>query len=298
MNQQASQPPLQKLPQQILRTLIIFMLPLLLVYGMAQRHNQQQPGAAQASEQPGLASWVQLIMAGTLPSPPGRDLARDLKVSTRNSLLIVGLIYGLTLLMSTGYGILLYQQRHHPKAVMSQLTALATLTALPPFLYYYAALKLEVLPFTQYSGGTIPLEPRLMGPILLFALFNGYFAANAAATREIFQDIYSQPYKGFYQGKGATPIQTVQLMARNWSRPLMVSALYLFPYFLAESVLFEFIFGIPGLGKLLWYCADFDTETASINLHVFTLLTVTTVFTASVQLSNILKTTLHTRVTP
>jgi ABC-type dipeptide/oligopeptide/nickel transport system permease component len=98
-------------------------------------------------------------------------------------------------------------------------------------------------------------------------------------------DVLQRPFTRFYRGKGASFLQLLWHTKRNWLYPLLAVFLFFFPFALAESVIFEFLFGFQGLGKLLWYASDFDTNLEAVRIFTPKLMALTGVFVLISQIS-------------
>ena len=149
-------------------------------------------------------------------------------------------------------------------------------------------MKWDFLAFPSLSlDGVIHLSfSSWWGPILIFSLFNSYFVANAVAVKDTLDDIFAQLFIRFYQARGARLFETLQMIRINWFLPMLKVFCYFLPFVVAESILFEFLFQIPGLGKLLWYASDLDTQQKAVRVFTPKLMALTLVFSMIVHFAN------------
>ena len=272
----------------LLQIVLVVLAPLGVIYQFARWKN-----ASLSLSDPTFFQWVGGLLRGELSADASSDnLVRDLSIASMNSLKIVVFIYSGILILSCVLGILLHVQRHRSEWVMRQVTALSALTLLPSFCVYYLLLKFGLLEFiTLGSGGHVSLEiGRWWAPILIFAFFNSYFGANSVAVKDALDEIFSRLFIRFYKAKGASFLETLLMIKINWLLPILKIFLYFLPFVVAESIIFEFVFRISGLGSMLWYASAYDLELEAVRVFTPKLMALTLIFSLIVHFTNALST--------
>ena len=268
----------------LLRGTLVIMIPLWVVYRLAIWKN-----AKLELSDPTFFQWVTELLQGRLASDASSDnLSRDLYICGLNSIKIVAFIYGSLLVLTCVAGALLHLRSIRGKRVMRQIVILSGLTLLPPFAIYYIALKLNLMTFiTLGRGGHVSFSfADWWAPILIFTVFNSYFVANSVAVKDALDDVFSQLFIRFYKAKGASFFETLWMIKVNWLLPILKVFLYFLPFVVAESIIFEFVFRISGLGGLLWYASEYDFQLEAVRVFTPKLIALTLVFTLIVHFSN------------
>lgn len=268
----------------LLQGVLIVLVPLAVIYQLASWKN-----APLDLSDPTFFQWLAGLLRGELSADASSDdLSRDLWIASLNSLKIVAFIYSGTLLLCCSLGIVLHAQKLAPRHMLRLITVLSTLTLLPSFAVYYLALKWGLMDFTMLGrGGHVALSFwGWWAPVVIFAVFNSYFIANAVAVKDALDEIFSQLFIRFYRAKGAAFGETLWMIKINWLLPILRVFLYFLPFVVAESIIFEFVFRISGLGSLLWYASTYDFSLEAVRVFTPKLMALTLIFSLIVHLTN------------